>query len=136
MDRRPWPPTMDIPAYCLDLGRRARAASRVLATVIGERKDRWLKTAADALEKQTPLLLEANARDVTGAQELGLTGAQIDRLRLTPDRIRAAATGLREIAALPNPIGKVLDSSVRPNGLIVQKVGAPLSVIFFIYESR
>ena len=70
------------------------------------------------------------------ATDFGLTGAQIDRLRLTPDRIQAAAAGLREVAALPEPVGRVLDSSVRPNGLQVLKVGVPLGVILFIYESR
>src|SRR5205807_2106111 len=73
---------------------------------------------------------------VAAAVTFELTPAQIDRLRLTPERIGAAATGLREVAALPDPIGRVLDSSVRPNGLHVHKVGVPLGVIFFIYESR
>jgi glutamate-5-semialdehyde dehydrogenase len=127
---------MDLEAYCTDLARRASSAARVLATVTGEQKNCWLLQAADALEKQTDAILEANGRDVAGAQALELTAAQVDRLRLTPARIRAAATGLREIAALPDPIGKVLDSSVRPNGLQVYKVGVPLGVIFFIYESR
>ena len=80
-------------------------------------------------------MLEANARDIQ-ANERDLTAAQVDRLRLTPERIRAAAAGLREVAALPDPVGRVLDSSVRPNGLQVLKVGVPLGVIFFIYESR
>src|SRR5207237_10409173 len=70
------------------------------------------------------------------ASDLGLTAAQVDRLRLTPERIRAAAQGVHEVAALPDPVGRVLDSSVRPNGLEVHKVGVPLGVIFFIYESR
>src|SRR5262249_40154646 len=68
--------------------------------------------------------------------ERTLSRAQVDKLRLTPDRIRAAAAGLRQIAALPDPVGRILDSNVRPNGLLVQKVGVPLGVIFFIYESR
>src|SRR5205814_4612791 len=81
-------------------------------------------------------LTEANALDLGQAAALGLTGAQIDRLRLSEGRIRAAAAGLREVAALPDPVGRVLDSSVRPNGLQVHKVSVPLGVIFFIYESR
>ncbi len=122
--------------YALDLARRARAASRMLAPVIGQKKNRWLNLAADALIRRTPEILSANASDVSSATDAKLTAANIDRLRLTPDRIRAAAEGLREIAALPDPVGRVLDSSVRPNGLHVNKVSVPLGVIFFIYESR
>jgi glutamate-5-semialdehyde dehydrogenase len=127
---------MHLDSYCTDLARSARAAARVLATATGERRNRWLKISADALEARTPTILEVNARDVAGAAATELTAAQIDRLRLTPERIRAAAAGLREVAALPDPIGRVLDSSVRPNGLSVLKVGVPLGVIFFIYEAR
>ncbi len=126
----------DLAAYCEQLGRQARAASRLLATVPGGRKDAWLHRAADALEAQSDAIQEANAQDVAGAYDVGLTSAQKDRLRLTPERIRAAAAGLREVAALPDPIGRVRDSNVRPNGLRVDKVGVPLGVIFLIYESR
>jgi glutamate-5-semialdehyde dehydrogenase len=127
---------MDLHAYCEDLGRKARAAARALATAAGARKNDWLCRAADALEAESGDLVEANALDVGQAAALGLTGAQIDRLRLTEGRIRAAAAGMREVAALPDPVGRVLDSSVRPNGLQVHKVSVPLGVIFFIYESR
>ncbi|HYT88764.1 MAG TPA: glutamate-5-semialdehyde dehydrogenase [Gemmataceae bacterium] len=127
---------MDLLAYCHDLGHKARAAARLLATADGGRKDRWLRLAADALEKRSAELLEANALDVGQAAALGLSAAQVDRLRLTDSRIRAAAAGLREVAVLPNPVGRILDSSVRPNGLHVHKVSVPLGVIFFIYESR
>jgi glutamate-5-semialdehyde dehydrogenase len=127
---------MDLQAYCEELGRRARVAARVLATARGDRKQQWLHQAAAILEARTPEILDANARDVAAGGDNDLTPAQIDRLRLTPERIRAAAAGMREVAALPDPIGRVLDSSVRPNGLQVQKVGVPLGVIFFIYESR
>src|SRR5438876_9399860 len=84
----------------------------------------------------TEAILAANARDLAAAEENGLTGAQIDRLRLTHARIAAAADGQREIAALADPVGRVLDGGVRPNGLRVQKVGVPLGVILFLYESR
>ncbi len=127
---------MDLQATCEDLARRARAASRQLANVVGLRKNRWLTQSADALEQRGAEIVEANQKDVAGAADFGLTAAQIDRLRLTPERIRAAANGLREIAALPDPIGRVLDSSIRPNGLQVHKIAVPLGVIFFIYESR
>ncbi len=130
------PAGADLAAYCEDLGRRARAAARLLATARGDHKNAWLRRAADALEARGAEILAANEQDLAGARELGLTGAQIDRLRLNPERLRAMAAGLREVAALPDPVGRVLDSSVRPNGLQVSKVAVPLGVIFFIYESR
>jgi glutamate-5-semialdehyde dehydrogenase len=121
-------------AYAEDLARRARAASRLLAPIIGERKNRWLLHAADALDKRAAEILDANARDIAAAPDL--SSANIDRLRLTPERIRAAARSLRDIAALPDPVGRTLDKNVRPNGLVIHKVSVPLGVIFFIYESR
>src|ERR1700677_4427389 len=127
---------MELATYCLDLADRARQASRILATMPGEPKNRWLRAAAEALGNRAPEILAANAIDLAASTAAELTGAQKDRLRLTPERVAAAAAGLREIAALPDPVGRVLDSSVRPNGLQVLKVGVPLGVIFFIYESR
>jgi glutamate-5-semialdehyde dehydrogenase len=127
---------MDLPAYCEDLARRARQASRLLVGAPGARKNGWLLSAADALEKRTAEILAENSRDIDAATQAELPAAGIDRLRLTPDRVRAAATGLREIAALPDPVGRILDSNVRPNGLHVHKVSVPLGVVFFIYESR
>ena len=126
----------DLSAYCDELGRKAREASRRLATTLGGRKDRWLHATAAALEARAAEILDANARDLASAHEAGLTPASIDRLRLTPERLAGMAVGLREVAALPDPIGRVLDSRVRPNGLEVQKIAVPLGVIFFIYESR
>ncbi|MCI0455979.1 MAG: glutamate-5-semialdehyde dehydrogenase [Gemmataceae bacterium] len=127
---------MDLLAYCEDLAHKARAAARALATAPGARKNDWLCHSADALESRGPELLEANARDVRQLAAHGLTAAQVDRLRLTESRLQAAAAGLREIVTLPDPVGRILDSSVRPNGLQVHKVSVPLGVIFFIYESR
>jgi glutamate-5-semialdehyde dehydrogenase len=127
---------MDLTTYCEDLGRRARAAASQLALVHGDRKNHWLRDSARALEAQTGEILQANAKDIAAAADFGLNAAHIDRLRLTPERLCAAAQGMREVAGLPDPVGRVLDSSVRPNGLEVHKVGVPLGVIFFIYESR
>jgi glutamate-5-semialdehyde dehydrogenase len=127
---------MELAPYCLDLAGRARQAARLLATIPGARKNRWLRAAADALQARTPEILQANAHDLAAATASALTAAQRDRLRLTPERLAAAAAGLREIAMLPEPVGRVLDGSVRPNGLEVHKVAVPLGVIFFIYESR
>ena len=127
---------IDIPALCADLGRRAKAASRQLATVSTATKNSWLVRAAAALDAGMEALIAANAKDLAQADDFGLTDAEVDRLRLTPARIQAAAAGLREIAALPDPVGRVLDGGVRPNGLEIRKVGVPLGVLFFLYESR
>jgi glutamate-5-semialdehyde dehydrogenase len=129
------PPT-DLAAYCDDLARRAKAAARALAVAPGAKKDAWLRAAADALESRRDEILAANEADLAGAAAAGLTAAQTDRLRLTPARLKAAADGLRDVAALPDPVGQVRSSTVRPNGLEVHKVGCPLGVILFIYESR
>ena len=129
-------PITDLAGACRELARRARVAAGVLATTSTDRKDRWLHRAAAALETRQAELLAANEQDLAGASEHGLGSAGIDRLRLTADRLRAAAAGLREVAALPDPVGQVRGSCVRPNGLEVVKVGVPLGVILFIYESR
>jgi glutamate-5-semialdehyde dehydrogenase len=129
-------PASDLSACCLDLARRARAAARPLASIPGQLKDAWLRQAAQALIDQGPTILSANERDVARAGTEGLSKAQIDRLRLTTDRLRSAAAGLRQVADLPDPIGQVRESRVRPNGLEVSRVGVPLGVILFIYESR
>jgi glutamate-5-semialdehyde dehydrogenase len=126
----------DLASLCRDMAGRAKAASQVLASVSTAEKNRWLLAAAQALEARTAELLDANARDVEAAPGHGLNAAAIDRLRLTPARIKAAADGLRQVASLPDPIGEVREGGVRPNGLQVLKVGVPLGVVFFIYESR
>jgi glutamate-5-semialdehyde dehydrogenase len=126
----------EIRSLCGDLARRAKTASRTLAVASGAAKNRWLLDAAAALEAAPGSVISANERDLARASEFGLTDAQIDRLRLTPARIAAAAAGLREIAALPDPVGRVIEGSTRPNGLEVRKVGVPIGVLFFLYESR
>jgi glutamate-5-semialdehyde dehydrogenase len=118
------------------MAERAKAASEVLACVSTRAKNRWLLSAAQAIESRSSELLEANARDVVAAPGHGLNAAAIDRLKLTPGRLKAAADGLRQVATLPDPIGEVRESQIRPNGLQVNKVGVPLGVVFFIYESR
>ena len=101
-------PLHDLVSYTRNLGRRARAAASLLATLIGDRKNAWLLASASALEKRADEILAANARDLSAAKESDLGPAQLDRLRLTPERLKAAADGLREVAALPDPIGRVL----------------------------
>jgi glutamate-5-semialdehyde dehydrogenase len=126
----------DLLAACAEMARRARAAGRALATARGALKDRWLHRAAALLHERQDEILAANRQDLAEASGQGLNSASIDRLRLTPERLRSAADGLREVAALPDPVGQVRESRVRPSGLEVHKVGVPLGVILFIYESR
>ncbi len=126
----------DIQQYCLDVARRAKRAAAELALVSGGRKRQWLDGCARLLVERTTALCDANQQDVAAAPEYGLSEAAIDRLRLTPQRIGDMAKALGEIAALPEPIGEIISSSIRPSGLEVQKVRVPLGVILFIYESR
>ncbi len=126
----------DLHAYCLEIANRAKQASAQLAVVTGAQKQAWLRTCGKRLVESTSALVEANQRDLDAAPAFGLTDAAVDRLRLTPARIQSMATALEEIAMLPDPVGEIISSSVRPNGLEVQKVRVPLGVVFFIYESR
>jgi glutamate-5-semialdehyde dehydrogenase len=118
------------------MAQRARCAARKLALAPTEVKNRWLLASAAALESHQVELLEANAKDLAAAPGFGLNAAAIDRLALNSKRIASAAEGLRQVAALPDPVGEVREAVQRPNGLQVLKVGVPLGVVFFIYESR
>ena len=122
--------------YCTDVARRAREASAELAVLRGDVKNKWLLRCAAELRKSTTELEAANARDLAAAPTFGLSAAAIDRLRLSPKVIASMAAALEEVAALGDPIGEVIESTVRPNGLDIQKVRVPLGVVFFIYESR
>jgi glutamate-5-semialdehyde dehydrogenase len=122
--------------YCLDVAQRAKQAAAELARVNGATKNAWLRRSVRLLSERSLALAEANRLDLAAAPGYGLTDAQIDRLKLTPSRIEAIGKALEEVAMLPNPVGEVIWSSVRPNGLQVQKVRVALGVIFFIYESR
>jgi glutamate-5-semialdehyde dehydrogenase len=126
----------DLAAYCNELARRARAASRLLAVARGAEKNGWLLEVAAALSERSQEILAANAADLAAIDVADLTSATRDRLLLKPARLSTMAEGLRQVAALPDPIGQVRESSVRPNGLQVLKVGVPLGVILFVYESR
>lgn len=126
----------DLVEYCADLGRRARLMAGALATMPTQHKDRALRSAAASLQDRADEILAANQRDLADAEANGLTNAQIDRLRLTPKRIQAAADGLWQVAALPDPVGRLIEGGVRPSGIRVTKVGVPLGVILFLYESR
>lgn len=128
--------TSDLKTYCRRLAERAQQASRELAVVTGAQKNAWLALCARRLRDRTDELLAANSEDIAAAPDFGLTPAQIDRLTLTPARIESVAEAVEQIVRLPEPVGEVIESSIRPNGLEVLKVRVPLGVIFFIYESR
>lgn len=129
-------PSDELGTLCLTMAKRAKAASTVLAQAPTTAKNRWLLASARALESRKDELLAANAKDIAAAPSFGLNAAAIDRLTLNPSRIASAAEGLRQVATLPDPVGEVREERQRPNGLQVKKVGVPLGVVFFIYESR
>ena len=118
------------------MAKAAKAASYQLASLDASVKNSWLTQSAEALLASTDLILEANERDISAAEDHGLSAASVDRLRLDPERIASIAAGLREIAMLPDPVGEVMDGFTRPGGLQIQKKRVPLGVVFFIYESR
>ncbi len=128
--------TTDLANYCTQVARRAKQASAKLAQLSGETKIAWLRRSAELLRENSDTTQEANGRDLAAAPGYGLTAAEIDRLRLTPERIEGIAAALDAVAMLPDPIGEVMHSTVRPNGLVINKVRVPLGVVFFIYESR
>jgi glutamate-5-semialdehyde dehydrogenase len=118
------------------LAKQAKAASRELAKLTTAEKNACLSAMAEALEKNGDAIKEANGLDMETAAQHGLPLAMLDRLKLDDKRISAMAKGLREVAALPDPVGKLLDERVRPNGLKLQKVSTPIGVVVIIYESR
>ena len=118
------------------LARQAKAAARELAKLTTSEKNSCLLAMADALEKNGARIKEANALDMAAGAQSGLSSAMLDRLKLDDKRIASMAKGLREVAALPDPVGRVLDERVRPNGLRLRKVATPIGVVVIIYESR
>ncbi|GAA4457550.1 glutamate-5-semialdehyde dehydrogenase [Novipirellula rosea] len=126
----------EIAQYCLQTAKAARAASYQLAALDAEVKNRWLRHAAAALVAASSRIIEENQKDLAAAPDYGLSEAAIDRLRLDETRIQSIATGLEEIAMLPDPVGEVIEGHTRPGGLQILKRRVPLGVVFFIYESR
>jgi glutamate-5-semialdehyde dehydrogenase len=120
----------------IQLGKQAKAAARRLAALSSEAKNLALQMMADRLEAQSAFLIEENQNDLNAAKKARITGAVLDRIALTPSRVQLMAKGLREIAALPDPVREIVKMSRRPNGLQVGKMRIPLGVIGIIYEAR
>lgn len=127
---------MDIKAYIDNIGKRARQAARIMARAETGKKNAALMRIADIIMERQPALLDANQMDVHTATESGLDMALLDRLELTEDRIHAMADGLRQVAALEDPIGMISELKQRPSGIKVGQMRVPLGVIGIIYESR
>ena len=126
----------DIKQYMTSLGQRARAAARVLSSAETGIKNRALLAMADQIDQASDGLIEANRKDLDAGKKSGLDAALLDRLALNPERVAAMATGLRDIAALPDPVGEITGLNFRPSGIQVGKMRVPLGVIGIIYESR
>ena len=118
------------------LAKQAKAASRQLALLSTADKNACLLAMAEAIEQNGAAIKEANALDMDAGAKSGLSGAMLDRLKLDDKRIAGMAKGLREVAALPDPVGRTLDERTRPNGLRLQKISTPIGVVVIIYESR
>lgn len=118
------------------LGIRAKKAERVLMTAPSEQKNKALELIAEALIENTQYITEENSRDIAAAREKGMSESMIDRLMLDEKRIKGISEAARELIALPDPIGKVISGTTRPNGLLIEKVTVPLGVIAVIFEAR
>ena len=126
----------DVSSAMAEMGRRARAAARILATAPSEKKNAALGAMAKAIRAGSDTILAANSEDVAEAKSAGATAAFIDRLSLDPKGIAAMADGVEVVRALPDPVGSIIESWSRPNGLRFERVRVPLGVIGVIYESR
>ncbi len=127
---------MDVKQYVSEKAKKAKAASRVLANLSTEIKNTALFKMAAGLEREAEHLMAENKKDIAAAGQKGLSKAMIDRLTLNADRIKTMADGLREVAALPDPVGDVLKMWRRPNGMQVGRMRVPIGLIGIIYESR
>ncbi|MFD3463080.1 glutamate-5-semialdehyde dehydrogenase [Nocardia fluminea] len=129
-------PELDIRAAVHDAARRARVASRVLAQLTTAQKNEALHAAADALLAAADRVLAANAEDIATAQAAGTEENLLDRLRLTKARVDGIASGLRQVATLPDPVGVIVRGSTLPNGLEIRQTRVPLGVVGMVYEAR
>ncbi len=128
--------TIDFKQELMVMGQATRQTARKLAVLPGTRKERCLNAMADAIMDQQTSLHQANQQDLAAGREQGLSKAMLDRLELTPERIKEMARGLRVLVGLPDPVGRVDSTWIRPNGLKIRKVRVPIGVIGIIYESR
>jgi glutamate-5-semialdehyde dehydrogenase len=128
--------TNDIKQYMAEVGRRARAAARAVSRAETGSKNSALLAMAAHIEQAQAALIDANKKDLDAGAKAGLDAALLDRLALNPARIQAMAQGLRDIAALPDPVGEIADLKYRPSGIQVGRMRVPLGVIGIIYESR
>jgi glutamate-5-semialdehyde dehydrogenase len=133
---RPVEAAENLPVVMADIGRRARVAASKLALANAESKTAALRAAAEAIRVRASEILAANAKDLAAAKAAGITSALLDRLALDEKRLEGVARGLEDIADLPDPVGRLLDTRTRPNGLVIERVAVPLGVIGIIYESR
>ena len=132
-------PTVDLPeleAIVLGMAQRARAAAHKLATTPTAHKNAALLKLVELIQAAEPELQVANAKDIEAGEEAGLSSAMLDRLKLTEARIEGMCEGLRQVAALPDPVGEEIERTTRPNGLEIRKLRVPMGVIGIIYESR
>jgi glutamate-5-semialdehyde dehydrogenase len=127
---------IDSAGLIADMGKRARAAARLVAALSSPAKSRALEAAADAIREAAPDILAANAADMARAEAAGLSSAMLDRLRLDARRIEAMAAGVATVATLRDPVGQLIDENRRPNGLVLRRIRVPIGVIGIIYESR
>ncbi|HMX68903.1 MAG TPA: gamma-glutamyl-phosphate reductase, partial [Accumulibacter sp.] len=127
---------MDIGQYMQDVGRRARAAARLVARADSQTKNQALRAIAAAIRREAATLLAANREDVANARAAGLATAMVDRLTLSAKGVEAMAEGVDQVAALADPVGEISDLKFRPSGIQVGRMRVPLGVIGIIYEAR
>ncbi len=128
--------SMTLEEQMKEIAQRGKQASRALTSLSTEQKNQCLLAMADAIDLKKAAIQEENKKDLIAGREMGLSSALLDRLELTENRVASMSQGLREVASLPDPVGRLLDERIRPNGLKLQKVSTPIGVVVIIYESR
>ena len=127
---------MSVEATVIEMAKQAKQAARKVAAATTDQKNRVLSSIADKIESRAEAIQAENRKDIERAKEMGLTPAMIDRLTISDATIASMAGGLRDVVALPDPVGEITSSEERPSGIKVSRVRIPLGVIGMIYESR